>query len=193
LLGIPDDSMFGLLLPDALKEVRRVLPRVTKPFLNPVRDGGELVDRQGGDERGAVTEQRRALTVGVIRAVAETTAASQLTRLGISEKSVGATTHGLGTAAMHAKFRDDALHVTTGRPVAASSTSLGLMDSGLSLANRRFGTLTGRLKARDGALFSLVRMRCGGSTTDLLSAIAPILRGPWEAVHGGTHRRTGAA
>jgi hypothetical protein len=166
----------------------RVLPRVMELVLNPVRNAAELIDRQSGDVRGPVMEQRLTLTVGVVGAVAKATTASRLTGLSISEIGSSSTEQGLGAAAVCLKFRDCSLFAATGRAVALRSTSLGLIDGGSGLANSSFGTLTSRSKVRNGGLFSLVRT-CFGSTTDLPNTIAPSLRGGRHAVHAWSYRR----
>jgi hypothetical protein len=154
---IPDDSFLGLLAPDALEEVGGVLSRVTKPTLNPIWNAGELVDRQAGDVRGAVAEQRRTLPAGVVVAVAKAATASRLTGLSISEIGSGSTEHGLGATAVNPKFQDGGLVSMTGRAVALRPTSLGLVDNGAGLANCSFGTLKGGSEVRNGGAFSLVR------------------------------------
>jgi hypothetical protein len=83
--GIPDDSVLGLLVPDALEEVDGVIPRVTERVLNPGWNAAELFDRQSGNVRGPVTEQRLTFTVGIVSAVAKASTASRLTGLSISE------------------------------------------------------------------------------------------------------------
>jgi hypothetical protein len=104
-LGIPDDAVLGLLVPDALEEVGGVLhPRVTERVLNPIRNAAKLVNRQSGDVRGAVTEQRLTFAVGVVGAVAKASTASRLTGLSISEIRLSSTEQGLGATAARPKF-----------------------------------------------------------------------------------------